>query len=43
MGCLTFGNAGAHQLPHSKLTVWLPINFGLYLDKEFREEEGLSA
>jgi hypothetical protein len=41
MGCLTFGNAGAHQLPHSKLTVGLPINFGLYLDKEFREEEGL--
>ncbi|MDH3944624.1 MAG: S41 family peptidase, partial [Anaerolineae bacterium] len=41
MGCLTFGNAGAHQLPHSKLMVWLPINFGLYLDKEFREEEGL--
>ena len=42
MGCLTFGNAGTHQLPHSKLRVWLPINFGLYLDKEFREEEGLS-
>jgi hypothetical protein len=41
MGCLTFGNAGAHQLPHSKLMVWLPINFGLYLDKEFREEDGL--
>ena len=41
MGCLTFGNAGAHQLPHSKLMVWLPINFGLYLDMEFREEEGL--
>ncbi len=41
MGCLTFGNGGAHQLPHSKLMVWLPINFGLYLDKEFREEEGL--
>jgi len=41
MGCLTFGNAGAHQLPHSKMKVWLPINFGLYLDKEFREEEGL--
>ena len=41
MGCLTFGNSGAHQLPHSKLMVWLPINFGLYLDKGFREEEGL--
>jgi hypothetical protein len=41
MGCLTFGNPGAHQLPHSKLMVRLPINFGLYLDKEFREEGGL--
>jgi hypothetical protein len=41
MGCLTFGNGGAHQLPNSKLMVWLPINFGLYLDMEFREEEGL--
>jgi hypothetical protein len=41
MGCLTFGNGGAHQLPHSKLMVWLPINFGLYLDMEFREEVGL--
>jgi len=41
MGCLTFGNGGVHQLPHSKLMVWLPINFGLYLDREFREEEGL--
>ena len=41
MGCLTFGNAGAHQLPHSRLLVWLPINFGLFLDKEFREEVGL--
>ena len=41
MGCLTFGNAGAHQLPHSKLMVWLPINVGLYLDKEFHEEDGL--
>jgi hypothetical protein len=41
MGCLTFGNVGTHQLPHSKLMVRLPINFGLYLDMEFREEEGL--
>ena len=41
MGCLTFGNGGAHQLAHSKLKVWLPINFGLFLDKEFREEVGL--
>ena len=41
MGCLTCGNGGAHQLPHSQLMVWLPINFGLYLDMEFREEVGL--
>jgi hypothetical protein len=42
MGCLTFGNAGAYQLPHSRLMVHLPINFGLYLDMEFREEKGLA-
>ncbi len=41
-GCLTFGNAGTHQLPHSRLMVYLPINFGLYLDREFREEKGLA-
>jgi len=42
MGCLTFGNGGAHQLPHSRLMVELPINFGLYLDMKFREEKGLT-
>ena len=42
MGCLTFGNGGAHQLPHSRLMVGLPINFGLYLDMKFREEKGLA-
>ena len=42
MGCLTFGNAGTYQLPHSRLMVHLPINFGLYLDMEFREEKGLT-
>jgi hypothetical protein len=41
MGALTFGNAGTHQLPHSRLMVRLPINFGLYLDMAFREEQGL--
>jgi hypothetical protein len=41
-GCLTFGNAGAFQLPRSRLMVHLPINFGLYLDMEFREEKGLT-
>ncbi|MCP4541416.1 MAG: hypothetical protein GY832_30165 [Chloroflexi bacterium] len=41
MGCLTFGNLSAHQLPHSRLMIWMPINFGLFLDQEFREEVGL--
>jgi hypothetical protein len=41
MGALTFGNAGTHQLPHSRLMVHLPTNFGLYLDRTFREEKGL--
>ncbi len=42
MGCLTFGNLSAHQLPHSKLMIWMPINFGLFMDLEFREEVGLT-
>lgn len=41
MGCLTFGNAGTHQLPHSRLTLQLPINFGLFLDGQVREGKGL--
>jgi hypothetical protein len=41
MGALTFGNAGTYRLPHSRLMVHLPINFGLYLDMAFREEQGL--
>jgi hypothetical protein len=41
MGALTFGNISAHQLPHSRLMIWMPINFGLFLDQEFREEVGL--
>ncbi len=40
-GCLTFGNAGLHQLPHSRMRVSMPINFGIYLDRVFREERGL--
>jgi hypothetical protein len=40
-GALTFGNPGIFQLPHSRLTVRLPINFGLYLDMTFREEVGI--
>jgi len=41
-GALTFGNVSAHQLPHSGLMVWLPINFGLFPDLVFREETGLA-
>ena len=42
MGALTFGNISSHQLPHSRLTVRLPINFGLYPDMEFREGMGIA-
>jgi hypothetical protein len=41
-GCLTFGNAGYHLLPHSRLKITLPINFGLYLDLQSREEIGIT-
>ena len=41
MGCLTFGNLSARQLPHSRLMIWMPINFELFLDQESREEVGL--
>lgn len=41
MGALTFGNISMHQLPYSKLTIWLPINFNLFTDLEIREEIGL--
>ena len=39
-GALTFGPVSRHQLPHSKLFVALPINFGIFIDLEFREEKG---
>jgi hypothetical protein len=42
MGALTFGNVSLHQLPHSRLKVWLPINFNLFLDLESREAVGLA-
>lgn len=42
MGALTFGNISTHQLPHSNLMIWMPINFGLFLDQEFREGRGLA-
>jgi C-terminal processing protease CtpA/Prc len=41
-GCLTFGNISMHKLPHSGLTVWLPINFGIFPDQVFREGAGLT-
>jgi hypothetical protein len=31
-GCLTFGNISAHQLPHARLVVQLPIKSGFSLD-----------
>jgi len=42
MGCLSFGNISLHHLPNSRIEVWMPINFGLFLDQEFREEVGLT-
>ncbi len=42
MGCLHFGNVSNHQLPHSRLPVRMPINFGLFPDKAFREEVGIA-
>jgi hypothetical protein len=42
LGCLTFGNISTHQLPHSRLQIQLPINFGLFLDMKSREEVGLA-
>ncbi len=41
MGALTFGNVSYHQLPNSRLDVWLPINFGIFPDLLNREEVGL--
>lgn len=42
MGALTFGNISTHQLPNSKLMVWLPINLNLFTDLETREGLGLA-
>ena len=41
MGCLTFGNISLHQLPNSKIKIWMPINFCIFQDQVFREEVGL--
>lgn len=40
-GALTFGNVSLHRLPNSGLSVWMPVNFGLFPDLKFREESGL--
>lgn len=42
MGALTFGNISIHQLPNSKMQVRMPININIFIDKEFREEIGLT-
>jgi len=39
-GALVFGQMTLHQLPHSKLSVNLPISLNIPLDLEFREEKG---
>ena len=39
-GCLTFGLANYHQLPHSKILVQLPMGFSIPFDLKFREEKG---
>jgi len=39
-GAVTFGQVSAHQLPHSKLRVILPIKLNAMLDLEWREEKG---
>jgi hypothetical protein len=39
-GALTFGQVSAHQLPHSKLRVVLPIKLNVAVDMEWREERG---
>jgi len=39
-GCLTFGLANFHRLPHSKLLVQLPMSLSIPLDLEFKEEKG---
>jgi hypothetical protein len=39
-GALVFGQMSLHQLPHSKLSVYLPISLNIPLDVVFREEKG---
>ncbi len=39
-GALVFGQMTLHQLPHSRLSVNLPISLNIPLDLELREEKG---
>ena len=39
-GALVFGQMTLHQLPHSKLSLHLPISLNIPLNLEFREEKG---
>jgi hypothetical protein len=39
-GALVFGQMTLHQLPHSKLSLNLPISLNIPLDLELREEKG---
>jgi hypothetical protein len=41
MGALAFGNISAHILPNSRLWIWMPVNFGIFLDQQFREGLGI--
>ncbi|MBU7015433.1 MAG: hypothetical protein HXS43_11460 [Theionarchaea archaeon] len=40
MGALVFGQMTLHRLPHSALSVYLPISLNIPLDLELREERG---
>ena len=42
MGALHFGNVSLHRLPHSGMTIWMPINMGLFPDMTMREAIGLA-
>jgi len=39
-GALVFGQMTLHQLPHSKLSLYLPISLNIPLDLTLREEKG---
>jgi C-terminal processing protease CtpA/Prc len=41
-GALVFGQMTLHRLPHSNLSVYLPISLNIPLDLELKEEKGFS-